>query len=54
MICITFEKQVFQIGGNRGFHVKVARTIEEACELAKAGFEKFDEFSEGKIYRKRK
>lgn len=53
MIYISLEKQIFQIGDGRGFHVKVARTIEEACELAKAGFEKFDEFSEGKIYRKR-
>jgi hypothetical protein len=34
-------------------YLKVAKTIEEACKLAKAGFEKFDEFSEGKIYRKR-
>jgi hypothetical protein len=53
MIYITLERQISQIGDNRGFHVKVAITIEEACELAKAGFEKFDEFSEGKIYRKR-
>jgi len=53
MIYITLERQIFQIGDNRGFHVKVAKTIEEACELAKAGFEKFDEFPEGKIYRKR-
>jgi integrase len=53
MIYISLEKQIFQIGDSRGFHVKVAKTIEEACELAKAGFEKFDEFSEGKIYRKR-
>jgi integrase len=53
MIYITLERQIFQIGDNRGFHVKVAITIEEACELAKAGFERFDEFSEGKIHRKR-
>jgi hypothetical protein len=32
--------------------VRVAKTIEETCELAKAGFEKSDEFPEGKIYRK--
>jgi hypothetical protein len=53
MIYITLEKRIFQIGDIRGFHVKVAKTVEEACELAKAGFEKFDEFSEGKTYRKR-
>ncbi len=36
------------------YTVRVAETFEEACELAKAGFEKWDEVDGKKIYRKRK
>jgi len=37
------------------YHIRVASTLEEALELAKVGFEKWDEFPDGRrIYRKRK
>ena len=36
------------------FHVRVAKTIEEACELAKAGFDYFTEIEGVQIFRKRK
>ena len=36
------------------YTVRVANTFEEAYELAKAGFEKRDEFDGKKIYQKRK
>jgi integrase len=36
------------------YTVRIANTFEEAFELAKAGFEKWDEFEGKKIYRKRK
>jgi len=36
------------------FIVKVAHNLEEASDLAEAGFEKFDEFNGKHIYRKRK
>ena len=36
------------------FHVKIAKTLEEACELAKAGFEYFTEIEDVQVFRKRK
>ncbi len=36
------------------FHVKTAKTLEEACELAKAGFEYFTEIKDVQVFRKRK
>ena len=50
---ILLEKALFN-SGNDEFHVKVARTLDEACDLIKAGFEKVDEMDGVHIYRKRK
>ena len=36
------------------FHVRTAKTLEEACELAKAGFDYFTEVDGVQIFRKRK
>ncbi len=36
------------------YHVKVAKTVEEACELAKAGFDYFTTMDGVQIFRKRK
>jgi len=36
------------------YHVKVAKTLEEACELAKAGFDYFTTIEDAQIFRKRK
>ena len=36
------------------FHVRVAKTLKEACELAKAGFDYFTEMDGVQIFRKRK
>jgi integrase len=39
---------------NDGFHVKVATTVEEACQLIEVGFEYVCEMYDKKIFRKRK
>jgi len=39
---------------NDDYHVKVARTLEEACELVEAGFEYVTDMEDKKIFRKRK
>jgi len=36
------------------YHVRTAKTLEEACELAEAGFEYFTTMEEAQIFRKRK
>ena len=36
------------------FHVKTAKTVVEACELAKAGFDYFTAIDDVQIFRKRK
>ena len=36
------------------FHVRTAKTVKEACELAKACFEFFSEIDDVQIFRKRK
>jgi hypothetical protein len=43
---ITFETDEF--------HVKVAKTLEEACKLAEVGFEYFTTIEGAQIFRKRK
>lgn len=52
---IQIEKALFN-SGNDQFHVKVARTAEEACQLIEVGFEYVTgEYNDGgKIFRKRK
>ena len=54
MIYINLEKLLFKSENSEEFHVKVAKNIDEACELVKVGFEYVTEYSNGKIFRKRK
>jgi len=50
---MTIEKAMFQNNAD-GFHVKTAKTVEEACKLEELGFEYFDTIDGIYIYRKRK
>jgi hypothetical protein len=56
MLYIHLEKALFGSSINKEFHVKVATTTEEACELVKTGLEYVTgEYTDGsKIFRKRK
>jgi hypothetical protein len=53
MIYINLEQALFNIS-NDEFHVKTARTVDEACKLAEVGFEHFDTIDDVHLYRKRK
>jgi integrase len=53
LLYVQLEQALFK-ETNDEFVTKVARTPEEACKLAEVGFEKFDEFGEVHLYRKRK
>ena len=53
MIYINLEQALFNIS-NDEFHVKTAKTVEEACKLAETGFEYFDTIESIHMYRKRK
>jgi len=50
---VRLEKTLF-IGQNDEFHVKVARTLKEACKLVEAGFEYVTDIDGAKLFRKRK
>ena len=39
---------------NDEYHVRVAKTLKEACELAEAGFDYFTTIEDVQIFRKRK
>jgi integrase len=54
MIYIHLEKAVFGTSTNDEYHVKTAKTVEEACELAKVGFDYFTKIDDVQIFRKRK
>jgi hypothetical protein len=53
MIYINLEQALFNTSSDE-FHVKTARTMEEACKLAEVGFEHWDTIEGVHIYRKRK
>jgi len=53
MIYINLEAALFDERSDQ-FHVRVARTVDEASRLIEAGFEKVDEMEGLYIYRKRK
>jgi len=53
MIYINLEQALFNVSSDQ-FHVKTAKNAEEACKLAKAGFEYFDIVEGIHIYQKRK
>jgi integrase len=54
MIYINVERMLFQNSDNGEFHVKVAKTLNEACDLIKVGFEYVTDMDEVKLFRKRK
>lgn len=54
MIYINVERTLFASSANDEFHVKVAKTLDEACELLKVGFEYVTDMEAVKIFRKRK
>jgi len=56
MLYIHLEKAIFDSTKNCEYHVRVAKTVDESCELVKVGFEYVTgEYSDGgKIFRKRK
>jgi len=53
MVYITIENALFE-NLNDEFHVKTAKTVEEACKLVEVGFEYVTEIDGVKIFRKRK
>jgi hypothetical protein len=54
MMYIHLEKAVFGLSSNDEYHVKTAKAIEEACELAEVGFDYFTAIDGVQIFRKRK
>jgi len=54
LIYINLEQAVFAESNTQEFHVKVARNLEEACELVKVGFDYVCEMEDAKLFRKRK
>ncbi|MEM0007559.1 MAG: hypothetical protein QXR89_04750 [Candidatus Bathyarchaeia archaeon] len=53
LVYITIENALFQ-NINDEFHVRTAKTVEEACRLVEVGFEYITEIDGVKIFRKRK
>jgi len=54
MTYIDIEQAVFNSHDNDQFTVKVAETVEEACELVEVGFEYVTDVDQKKLFRKRK
>lgn len=53
MLYINLEQAAFATESNE-FHVKVAKTLEEACNLLEVGFEYVTDMDGKKLFRKRK
>ena len=53
MVYITLENALFH-SKNEEFHVKTAKTVEEACELVESGFEYVTAIDGIQVFRKRK
>jgi integrase len=51
---INIERALFQSSNDDEFSVKVAKNLQEACELLKVGFEYVTEMEGVKVFRKRK
>jgi hypothetical protein len=51
---INLENALFSNGKPEEFHVKVAHTMEEACQLLEIGFEYVTDMDGNKLFRKRK
>jgi len=54
MIYIHLEKALYHTSGYDEFHVKTAKTVEEAAKLIEAGFEFVHEYNGIMLFRKRK
>lgn len=54
MVYINLETAIFNDRNDNNFHVKVAETTEEACELVKVGFQFIHEHQGKMIFRKRR
>ena len=54
LIYMDIENTLFQGQENDEFHVRTAKTIDEACKLLEVGFEYVCEMDEVKLFRKRK
>jgi hypothetical protein len=52
MLYINLEQAVFATKSDE-FHVKVAKTLEEACKLMEVGFEYITDMDGKKLFRKR-
>ena len=53
-IYINIERSLFQSTDNDEFIVKVAKNLQEVCELLEVGFEYVTEMGNIKVFRKRK
>jgi len=53
LIYVTIDNAIFQ-NATEEFHVKTAKTVEEACKLVEVGFEYVTDIEGIKIFRKRK
>ena len=53
MVYINLENALFQAESDE-YHVRVAKTADEACKLAEVGYQRFDEIDGLHIYRKAK
>jgi len=51
---IDLGHAIFNSESNDDFTVKVAETVEKACELVEAGFEYVTDIDQKKIFRKEK
>ncbi|RLI40016.1 site-specific integrase, partial [Candidatus Bathyarchaeota archaeon] len=54
MLYINIENATYSQDKPEEFHVKVARSLDEACKLVKVGFEYVTDMDGAKIFRKRK
>jgi len=54
LIYINLENTLFQSGENDEFHVRVAKTVDEACKLLEVGFDYVCDIDDAKLFRKRK
>ena len=54
LVYIDLEKAIYGVPRDDEFTVKVATTLEEACELLEAGFEYVTDMESRKLFRKRK
>lgn len=54
LIYINLENTLFQSRNNDEFHVRVAKTVDEACKLLEVGFDYVCDIDDARLFRKRK